>query len=433
MPTAKVIVRHSSDCRDRRKGSDWRKCDCRKSLLVYDGTTRKNGRLANRVVSAETRSWTKAEQAAQDWLDQFDPEKQELKSLRAEKERKQTRIEDAVALYLADMIARLGDHGTVAMARSLLGHVDPDTKAVTKNGHLFDFLDRQVPRPTFLAELTSPLLTKWRSSWTFGSDLTARQRWSMVKGFFTFCESQGWLDDSPARKIKPLRAAKGNRTAVFTDDQYTKILSTIMAYQPENVPAATRDNWQRRLTTFLELLRWSGMDLIDAVQFTPDLVDNDGVLRYRRQKTGVLATVPLPDRLVVLLRDVPPERDTIGPEQPFRQRDCTVDSDTRTWARRLEAMFALAGIHEVRTDHRVRKPHVKMLRDTFAVWHLRNGAKLHTVSKMLGHAKTETTEKSYLPWVKELEQAHIEDARKALANLPKEPLGAKVVTLASRA
>lgn len=29
---------------------------------------------------------------------------------------------------------------------------------------------------------------------------------------------------------------------------------------------------------------------------------------------------------------------------------------------------------------------------------------------MMGHAKTETTEKAYLPWVEELHDAHIEDA-----------------------
>jgi hypothetical protein len=147
-------------------------------------------------------------------------------------------------------------------------------------------------------------LSRLRASWRFGSGLTARQRWSIVKGFFTFCESQSWIDDSPAGKLKSLTAAAGNRTAIFTDEQYA---STVNA-------------------TFLELMRWSGMDLIDAVQFTPNLVDKDGVLRYRRQKTDVLATVPLPDNLVILLRDIPLERDSVGPAQPFRQRDCTVGS-----------------------------------------------------------------------------------------------------------
>lgn len=431
MPTATVIVRHALTCKDRRKGADWRKCDCRKSLVVYDGVTRNSkGQLVNRILKANTRSWSKAEQAAQDWLDQFDPDKQELKRLRAEKERREVRIENAVGLYLADMVARLGDNGTVRMARSLLGHVDPESFEVKRDGHLFAFLGKQVPRPVFISELTPSILTAWRAGWKF-SDLTARERWSMVGAFFNFCEAQGWLEDSPARKLKPLKAKKGNRTAIFTDEQYAAILKAVDGYEPENIPATTRQNWRQRLATFVELLRWSGMDLVDAVQFTPNLVDPDGVLRYRRQKTGVLATVPLPDRVVVLLRSVPLERDSVGPAMPFKQTDATVGSDTRTWARRLEGLFKLAGITEVRTEHRVRKPHAKMLRDTFAVWHLRHGASIHTVAKMMGHAKTATTEECYLPWVKELEQAHIDDARRALAHLPQSD-GEKVIAIANR-
>ena len=113
--TVKVIVRHSAKCKNRKQGSEWRKCRCPKSLLIYEGD-----RGINRRKSAGTRSWEQAEKAAQEFLDSFDKEKQELKRLRSKKERKQVRIEDAVALYCADMVARLGDSGTVAMARSLL-------------------------------------------------------------------------------------------------------------------------------------------------------------------------------------------------------------------------------------------------------------------------------------------------------------------------
>src|SRR5438132_4145998 len=109
--TAKVVVRHSAKCTDRDRGGEWRRCRCPKSILVYEG----GGSGSNRLISAKTRSWEQAERFAQEWRDAFDPEKQELKRLRSEKERQQVRIEDAVALYLADMIARLGDNGTVAM------------------------------------------------------------------------------------------------------------------------------------------------------------------------------------------------------------------------------------------------------------------------------------------------------------------------------
>jgi integrase len=420
--TAKVVVYHSKKCPDRRKGSQWRKCNCMKSIQVYTG----GGAGKNRRLSAHTRSWERAEKFCQEWLDQFDPEKQELKRLRAEKERKEVRIEEAVALYCADMVARLGDNGSVAMMRSLLGHIDPDTKAVVRNGHLFDWLDKLSDRPTYISEISPAMLTAWRASWTFG-DLTAAQRWGMVKGFFAFCEAQGWVDDSPARKLKPPSVNRGGRTAIFTDEQYAAIVDAVYLYEPENVPEATRNGWQQRLEAFIELLRWSGMALIDAVQFKPEQVDSEGVLRYRRQKTNELATVPMPANVVALLRNVPLERDSVGPEQPFRSKDVPANSDTRKWQRRVCEVFKLAGITEVRTERGSRKPHPHMLRDTFAVWHLRHGAKLHTVAKMLGHSKTTTTEQSYLPWVKELEQAHIEDARQALAHGA--PKGGKIIKL----
>jgi hypothetical protein len=114
--TVKVIVRHSSECKDKSKGTEWRKCRCTKTLLVYESDKGKNRR-----VSAKTRSWERAEDAAQELRDSWDPRLQRLKKLESDKESESKRIDTAVALYIADMAARLGDNGTVAMARSLLG------------------------------------------------------------------------------------------------------------------------------------------------------------------------------------------------------------------------------------------------------------------------------------------------------------------------
>jgi hypothetical protein len=46
------------------KGSDWRNCKCRKSVLIYDG-----GRQSR--VSAKTRSWAQAEDYAQKLRDKW--------------------------------------------------------------------------------------------------------------------------------------------------------------------------------------------------------------------------------------------------------------------------------------------------------------------------------------------------------------------------
>lgn len=410
--TVKVQVRHSSDCKFKAKGSYWRGCKCLKMLRVYEGA----GPGLNRRIATRTRSWEKAEEQARQLRDSWDPLKAELIRLRAEKESKQVTIEEAVTLYIEDMVARLGDNGTVAMARSLFGHMDSETRSVVKPGHLFLWLEK-IPlasRPIFITDLTSPLLTQWRASWKF-ADYTAAQRWGMVRSFLNFCENQGWIQDSPARKLRPMDYDSGSRTAIFTDKQYEKVLESIADYEPENVPSATREAWQSRITAFLEMLRWSGMALIDAVQYRPEQIDAEGVLRYRRQKTGELATVPIPKHVVVLLRNIRLERDSLGEDHPFRMKNFTPHSDTVTWRKRLMKLFTLAGIKEVRNElGKTRPPHPHMLRDTFAVWNLRHGVPLHSVAKMLGHSDPSTTAKAYLPWVKELEQSTIAEGRAAL-------------------
>lgn len=435
--TVSVYTRHTSECPKRAEGREYRKCSCPKWLYIN-----KHGNDERR--SAKTRSWQKAEEKARELLDSWDPDKQEIKRLRAEKEGKQVRLEDAIALYHADMIARVGDNGTVAMSRSLLGQIDPETRQVVRPGHWFTWLpafnanrkeDEQVQ---FLQDITPGVLTAWRSTWPF-NDLTKAQRWTMVKQFLLFCERQDWIKDSPARKLQQFEIAKGNRTAIFSEDEYNAILDAIPLYDPDNVPVDTRRAWRQRLHIFTELLRWTGMALIDAVQWKPVLVDTNGVLRYRRHKTKELAIVPLPAHLQALLRDIPLERDSVGPEHPFRTKDIKLSSDTHKWEVRYERLFELAGITEVRTEQgRLRKPHPHMFRDTFAVWYLSAGTRLRTVSKMMGHAKTETTEKAYLPWVKELHDAHIEDARRVQQSLKKvlavrERQGRNVVNIASAA
>jgi integrase len=429
--SVKVQVRHSPNCKDKKRGADWRRCHCMKILRVYEG----GGPGANRRVATKTRSWEEAERQAQELRDSWNPLKAELNRLKAEKESKKVTIESAVALYLADMVARLGDNGTVGMARSLFGHIDPETKAVEKPGHLFLWLDKIPPdsRPVYITDLTTGLLTQWRASWRF-ADYTAAQRWGMVRSFFNFCEVQGWIQDSPARKLRPLDYEKGSRTAIFTDKQYEAILKAVADYEPENINAVTRAAWKERITAFVELLRWSGMALIDAVQYRPELVDAEGVLRYRRQKTGELATVQLPDHVVTLLRNIPLEKDSIGEGQPFRMRDFTAHSDTVTWRKRLMKLFVKAGITEVRNElGKSRKAHPHCLRDTMAVWNLRHGVPLHSVARMLGHSDPSTTARAYLPWVKELEQATIAEGRAALEKAaPKIIKGQKVVRMTKR-
>ncbi len=392
--TATVFVRHSATCPQIAQGSEWRKCNCRKSLLLYDGATKKQ-----RKVSAKTRSWEKAEDKARLWIEQFDPVKVELKRLQAEKESRTVTIEHAVAAYIADMKFRQLSESTLNRARTLLGDVDSEGN-VTRSGKLFDWLDKQVPRPMCVADITPAHLTAWRAAWNYGSDLTAAISWDGVKTFFKFCVGQGWITANPANGVRRPATAKGSRTATFTDEQYTAILSAAKGNQ--------------RLETFLELLRWGGLALIDAVEFDTKWMDSEGVLRYTRRKTNTLATVKLPGHVIALLRRVPLESDNL-PAQPFRRKGITLESNNHEWRRDLQRLFRRAGVTRVKTDVGERPAHPHMLRDTCGVWYLRSGMSLHGVAKILGHSNPMITARHYLPFVTELEKAHISENAAILA------------------
>jgi integrase len=234
-----------------------------------------------------------------------------------------------------------------------------------------------------------------------------------VRGFFNFCEGQRWITESPARRIRATKVSRTGRTGVFSDEQFTAIEKAVRK--------------DRRTEAFIRLMRWGGMAITDAVLFRTEMIDAD-VLTYRRHKTDELAVVPLPQHIIVDLRDVPLAKDTVSANQPFRSKDTIIKSDVRRWQRWLADIFEAAGVTEVQTETGTGKPHSHCFRDTFAIWNLRQGVAVHTVAKMLGHSSVNTTERSYLPFVPELRAAHIAEGRKALVNAKPKPKGENVVS-----
>jgi hypothetical protein len=75
--TISVFTRHSPEC-PKRDNPQWKRCNCRKSLYIYEG-----GKV--KYISAKTRSWESAEKIAQQERDARDPVKQELQKI-AERE-----------------------------------------------------------------------------------------------------------------------------------------------------------------------------------------------------------------------------------------------------------------------------------------------------------------------------------------------------------
>jgi site-specific recombinase XerD len=171
----------------------------------------------------------------------------------------------------------------------------------------------------------------------------------------------------------------------------------------------------RRLRAFVELLRWSGMAISDAVQFRHELIDKNGALTYQRQKSKKTARPGiLPAHVLEYLHTVPVGEGT--PEQPFLKPNFKRKASLDRWRRRLTQLYKAAGIKKIKTDvGSWKSPKAHVLRDTFAVGLIREGKNSTVVAAALGDT-TKMVEDHYSPWIEEMKTAQneaIKDANKA--------------------
>jgi integrase len=259
---------------------------------------------------------------------------------------------------------------------------------------------------------------------------TRRHRWGVIRSFFAHLQRVGVLDSDPSVSIQRGKSSGEIGHIPFTDAQYKAILENADWYVDERVRNGEREVYCQRMHSFLELLRWTGMDLIDAVQFRPaEQIDADGVLRYTRTKTGASGVIPLQPHMPALLRAVPDVQKSV-PGMPFRYRDNDLKSDVHNWSRRCSNLFRLADIEAVTMttpDGKTytKTPESKALRHTFAVWALTVARlRIEVVSKMLAHKLVSTTESHYLNFIKGRDAYlvdEVREAQRAMAGRKKQP------------
>ena len=144
----------------------------------------------------------------------------------------------------------------------------------------------------------------------------------------------------------------------------------------------------------MQLMRWSGLAIIDAVslpksQMVWDAERKNFRVVTSRQKTGTNVSVPLPPDVSA---EIKPLYDAHAEYVLFPEKMKWVDI-ARTYTNRyIRPAFEVAGIpcdtHMV--SHR--------LRDTFAVYLLEKGMSIGDVANALGDT-VKTTEKHYAKWV----------------------------------
>jgi integrase len=178
----------------------------------------------------------------------------------------------------------------------------------------------------------------------------------------------------------------------LTAEEYEKLLDAVyVAVRDRNY-----DFWVARVRGLLQLMRWSGLAIMDALTLRRDELIHDkanGIYRVmtQRTKTGTNVTVPLPPEIAGELLAVP----NTNPAYFFWSGEGSKKSVTGNWGKRFIVPAFQAA--KIESDGHMRS---HRLRDTFAVDLLEKGVPLEEVSKLLGHESIRTTEKHYAKWVK---------------------------------
>lgn len=284
-----------------------------------------------------------------------------------------------------------------------------------KNPSFLDFLDRMnltAREPVVrLEQVTSDILDAWSATWKT-NDLSTHTWRGVVTTFMKWSRLHDHLVKQPEFR-EPHRVKAGNRCGYLDDGQIAKLRAALPFFRmPHHV---LPENFAGRLGAFIDLGRWAGMAVADIVLFSPRVnLSDKNVLTYRRHKSGQIASVLLDPAVAARLRSIPPEAGS-NPDQPFRFPGTPEEGNRQKWRARFKSLCNFVGITEVETETGVKEPHPHQLRDGFAISAITHGVSLENVARMLGHASTTMTQRSYLFWVKKREDHCIADQRAALA------------------
>jgi hypothetical protein len=101
----------------------------------------------------------------------------------------------------------------------------------------------------FLREVSLPQLILWRGSWSDGP-LAAKKKQERVRGFFYFCQRNGWISENPALGLSKIKAPQKS-VEVLTAEEFDQLIKTTHHYG--------RTEAQRgRIRALLLWMRWSG-------------------------------------------------------------------------------------------------------------------------------------------------------------------------------
>jgi site-specific recombinase XerD len=358
-PLITIFVRHAAACKY--AGDEFSKrCNCRKHFRWTQ-----SGKQHRR--KAGTRSWGEAEEVKRRLEDQL------AGRAPAEQSNDARTVMDALEVFKADK----RNQGITADVLAKYGRELDRLRVYAEARGVFT-----------VARITRELLIDYQAGWDalYPSSNTRQMVQARLKNFLRFCYDNKWLDRVP--RLSPIKADEAP-TLPLSAAEYAKLLKTIPSTFPDRTKAA-------RVRGLIQLMRWSGLAIRDAVTLRRDELVHDRAAKLysivtARQKTDTHVSVPIPPEVAKEILAVPNDNPAYllwntgtGKEQ----------SAVTNWQHDLRELFRDAGITSEGNmlSHR--------LRDTFAVDLLEKGVPLEEVSKLLGHESIKTTERHYSKWVK---------------------------------
>ncbi len=178
-----------------------------------------------------------------------------------------------------------------------------------------------------------------------------------LKAAFQQAVKWGMIEANPFREVKQLKIKNDDFPRFFSKDEIKKLLAVMLA-----------DRFKDLILFYL----YTGCRRDEALHLTWDDIDLDrSMVSFRRTKTGVSRAVPLNREIKGILGRM--DRD--GKPFPFTRWHVT---------HRFKKYLRKAGLDP--------SLHLHSLRHTFASHLIMGGVDLPTVSKLLGHSSTRTTE-----------------------------------------
>jgi integrase/recombinase XerD len=226
---------------------------------------------------------------------------------------------------------------------------------------------------------------------------SAKKKQERVIGFFHFVQSSGWMSHNPAKQLSAIKVQQ-KPTDYFTDAEMGRLLAGTRVIRGGD-----------KLRVLIELMRWSGLAIRDAVTLERSRLNEYDQIMLYRAKTGTPVFVTIPPDVADSLRRV----ESLNPRYFFWTGNGNPKSAVADWQRTFRRLFKQVAIRHA--DGALKRCFPHMLRDTFAVNLLLVGVPIHDVAILLGHTSVRTTEKHYSPFVMARQEQLTEYVRQAVS------------------